>query len=218
MVKELTKVSVYNLEAKEVDSVDIPVFKIDEKAAKSFVSDVAVMYESNRKKNTGHAKTRSEVKHSTRKPFRQKGTGYARAGMTSSPVRVGGGVAFPPRHRVVKKKVSKKVREKALNLGLILKFISNRFKVIDSAEVESTKTKKVYQFMNNMKLKSSLFVLDKDSESFYLSARNIPKTCVMRYKDLNIYDLLKYDSVVLTKGVFSDAVKKCEKTLNTKKR
>ena len=217
MVKELTKVSVYNLEAREVESVDIPVFEIDEKAAKNLVSDVVIMYESNRKQHMGHAKTRGEVSHSTRKPFKQKGTGNARSGMTSSPIRKGGGVAFPPRHRVVKKKITKKIKDKALYLGLVLKFINKRFRVIDSAELNEAKTKTISTFLNNMKLKSSLFVLDKDNKSFLLSARNIPKTGVMRYQDLNVYDLLRYDSVVLTKSAFADVVKKCEEAVNKHK-
>ena len=217
MVKELTKVSVYNLEGKEVDAIDVPVFKVDVDAVKNFVSDVAVMYEANRKKHQGHAKTRAEVHHSTKKPYKQKGTGRARAGMTSSPVRVGGGVAFPPRHRVVKNRISKKIKDRALYLGLILKIVNDKFKVIDSGDIESPKTKKVSNFINSLKLRSSLFVLDKDNKSFYLSTRSIPKTEVMCYKDLNVYDLLKYDSVILTKDVFSDAEKKCEKTIQEKK-
>lgn len=216
MVKELTKVNVFNMDGKEVDSVDIPVFQIDEGAVRQFVSDVAILYEANRKKRMGHAKTRSEVSHSTQKLYRQKGTGRARAGMSSSPVRVGGGVAFPPRHRVVKKKIGKKVRDKALALGLILKFVKNKFKVIDSGEREDVKAKAISRFLSAMKLKSSLFVVDKDNRSFHLSARNIPRTEVMRYRDLNVYDLLRFDSVILTRDAFSDAVKRCERAVSKK--
>lgn len=218
MVKELKKVSVYDLEGKEVDSIDIPMLTVDEDAAKSFVSHVAIMYEANRKKHMGHAKTRSEVRHTTSKPFKQKGTGRARQGMTSSPVMIGGGVAFPPRHRVVRKRITKKVKDKALYLGLILKIIKSKFRVIETEEKESYKTKQIAVFKDAMNLRSSLFVLDKKNTSFYLSARNLPKTAVMRYQDLNIYDLLRYDSVVLSKNAFSDAIKKCEKEANKKKK
>ena len=218
MVKELKKVSVYDLKGKEVESLDVPVFDIDVDKARSFVSDVAIMYEANRKKHCGHAKTRAEVHHSTAKPFKQKGTGRARAGMTSSPIRVGGGVAFPPRHRVSKKKISKKVKDKALYLGLILKVMKSKFRLIDAGVMEQPKTKQLAEFLNAMKLKSSLFVLDKENKPFFLSLRNIPKTRAMEYKDLNVYDLLKFDSVVITKSVFADAMKKCEKEVNGKKK
>ena len=210
MVTELTKVSVYNLEGQEVGSVDLPVFNIDEEYAKGIVSDVAIMYEANRKRHTGHAKTGGEVHHSTRKLYRQKGTGRARAGMSSSPVRVGGGVAFPPRYRVVKNKINRKLKKKALLLGIILKFLKNKFKVLEKIDVENTKTKNVAGFLKNLKLKSSLFVLEKDNEKFYISARNLPKTGVMRYSDLNVYDVLRYDNLIITKEVFDDLVKKCE--------
>jgi large subunit ribosomal protein L4 len=216
MVKELTKISVYDLNGKKVETLDVPVLNIDEDQARKFVSDVAIMYEANRKRNMGHAKTRAEVHHTTAKPFKQKGTGRARQGMTSSPVMVGGGVAFPPRYKVIKKKIGKKVKEKALNLGLMLKIIKNKFKVIVSGEKEGLKTKEISKFLSAMKLKSSLFVLDKQNNNFTKSACNIPKTAVMRYQDLNVYDLLRYDSVVLTRDAFSDAIKRCEKELKKK--
>jgi len=210
MVTELTKVSVYNLEGQEVEKIDLPVFNIDEDYAVGLVSDVAIMYEANRKKHAGHAKTRGEVHHSTRKLFRQKGTGRARAGMSSSPIRVGGGIAFPPRFRVVKKKINKKLKKKALIYGIILKFLKNRFRVIENSEIEDIKTKKVANFLKNLKLKSSLFVLNKNNDKFYVSVRNIPKTAVMNYKDLNVYDLLRYENLILTKDIFGDLIKKCE--------
>jgi large subunit ribosomal protein L4 len=213
MVKELTKINIYNLEGKEVDKMDVPVFKIDEEKARGFISDVAVMYQANRKKHMGNTKTRAEVNHSTKKPWKQKGTGRARAGMTSSPLWVGGGIVFAPKYRAVKKKISQKARQKALLLTVILKLNSSKFKVIDSDQVEKARTKVVGNFLKGMKLKSSLFVIEKDNKNLYLSARNIQKTEVMKIKDLNTYDLLKYDNVIFTKSVFSETIKKCEQML-----
>jgi large subunit ribosomal protein L4 len=151
----------------------------------------------NRRAGTAAVKHRSDVRGSGRKLFRQKGTGRARRGDIKSPLLRGGGVVFGPDGRKYIQKVTKKVRKLALKMALSSKLVENELMVLDQFELDQIKTKEFVKVLSTLKLSNALIVTEKQNEYLELSSRNVPEVKVLRSDGLNVYDILKYRTLVL---------------------
>ena len=160
----------------------------------------------NNRQGTQSAKTRSEVSGGGRKPWRQKGTGHARQGSTISPQWTGGGVVFAPKPRDYSFKMNKKEKRAALCSALSSKVAESQIIVLDEFKLDEIKTKKFVEVMNNLKASKALVVLEGENKNVVLSGRNIPTVKVTATNEINTYDVLKYETLVVTKA----AVEKLE--------
>lgn len=207
------KVSVYNQEGKEIGTTTLPkeVFEVPMNA--DLVHQVLTIQTANQRQISAHTKDRAEVRGGGRKPWRQKGTGRARHGSIRSPLWRGGGVTFGPRkEKVFEKKVSKKMRRKALFMVLSEKAKNNLLVVIDKIQINppdgGPKTKEMAKIINSLPCrKDSRLILTFGGRKIYLSARNIAKTGVLEVKNLNIVDLLNYKYALILK----DGIREIEK-------
>jgi large subunit ribosomal protein L4 len=153
----------------------------------------------NNRQGTQKAKTRSEVRGGGRKPWRQKGTGHARQGSTRSPQWTGGGVVFAPVPRDYSFKLNKKEKRAALKSVLTSKVADGKLVVVDELKLDEIKTKKFVEVMNNLKVEKALVVLNDMDKNVIASASNVPTVKTAQTNELNVFDALKYDTVVLTK-------------------
>ena len=197
----MATVSVYNIEGKEVGTIDLndSVFGVevnDHLVHKAVVSQLA-----NNRQGTQKAKTRSEVSGGGRKPWRQKGTGHARQGSTRAPQWTGGGIVFAPVPRDYSVKMNKKEKRAALKSALSSRVEEKKFIVIDEINFDEIKTKKFQSVLDNLKINKALVVLEDDNKNAELSARNIPDVKTARTNTINVYDILKYNTVIATKAV-----------------
>ena len=202
----MAKVAVYNMEGKEVDSIELndSIFGVE---INEHLVHMAVLQQlANKRQGTQKAKTRSEVRGGGRKPWRQKGTGHARQGSTRSPQWTGGGVVFAPVPRDYSFKLNKKEKRAALKSVLTSKVAENKFVVVDELKLDEIKTKKFVEVMNNLKVENALVVLEGENKNVVLSGRNIPSVKVTATNEINTYDVLKYTTLVVTKA----AVEKLE--------
>ena len=191
---------VYNMEGKKVKKVDLDdnVFNV---AVKPHVlHEVVVMQLANRRAGTAATKGRSDVRGGGQKPYRQKGTGRARAGSRSSPLWRGGGVIFGPSPRSYRYKVPKKVRKSALKMALSIKVQDKALKVVDRLDLETVKTKRFAEILSALETNKALIVMAEKNENVELSARNLPHAKVLRSEGLNVYDVLKFETVVLVES------------------
>lgn len=157
-----------------------------------------------KREGTAASKTRGMVKGSTRKLFKQKGTGNARAGSIKSPLRKGGGIIFGPSQRSYEIKVPKKVKKLALKMALSSKLDDNTLYVIDDFKLESIKTKDVVNVLNKLSLSDLLIVSDTDEANLLLSTRNIPDVKVIKTEGLNVYDILKFKNLLLVESTIKN--------------
>ena len=153
----------------------------------------------NNRQGTQSAKTRSEVRGGGRKPWRQKGTGHARQGSIRAPQWTGGGVVFAPKPREYSKKLNKKERRLALKSALTSRVNENKFIVVDEFKFDDVKTKNVANMLNNLNVKKALVIMGDKNDNLILSARNIPGVKTALTSTINVYDILKYDTVVVSK-------------------
>lgn len=188
---------VQNIKGKPISQVDLAddVFNVPVKS--SVLHEVVTMQLANRRAGTAAVKHRSDVKGSRRKLYRQKGTGRARRGDIKSPLLRGGGVVFGPDGRNYKYQVPKKVKKLALKMALSSKLNQKELVVLDRFELEEIKTQEFVGVLNTLNLNSALIVTDKDNENLELSSRNIRNVKVLRSEGLNVYDILKYQTLVL---------------------
>ena len=202
----MAKVSVYNMEGKEVGTIELndAVFCVE--VNEHLVHMAVVQQLANNRQGTQKAKTRSEVSGGGRKPWRQKGTGHARQGSTRSPQWTGGGVVFAPVPRDYSFKINKKEKRAALKSVLTSRVLDNKLIVVDELKFDEIKTKKFQAVMDNLKVKKALVVIADNDEKITMSARNIPTVKTALVNSINVYDILKGDTLVLTK----DAVAKIE--------
>lgn len=171
---------------------------------KSVLHDVVRMQLAKRRSGTAKSKGRSEISGSTRKLYRQKGTGNARAGSVKSPLRRGGGVIFGPSPRSYAYAIPKKVRALALKMALSAKLAANELSVIDTFAMDAIKTKEFDSIIDRLGLKNTLIVIDGDDRNLVLSARNVPDVKVIRTEGLNVYDILKYDNLLLIESAIKE--------------
>lgn len=202
----MAKVSVYNMEGKEVDSIDLSDDIFGVEINEHLVHMAVVQQLANNRQGTQKAKTRAEVSGGGRKPWRQKGTGHARQGSTRSPQWTGGGVVFAPVPRDYSFKLNKKEKRIALKSALTSRLQSNKLIVVDELKFEEIKTKNFQNVLNNLKINKALVVLKDNDQNVVLSARNIPTVQTTLTNTINVYDIMKAGTVILTK----DAVQTIE--------
>ena len=193
----MAAVDVVNKSGEKVSETELSdeIFSIPVK--KSVLHDVVRMQLASRRTGTATVKGRSDVSGSTRKLYRQKGTGNARSGDIKSPVRRGGGVIFGPGKRSFAYKLPKKVRSLGLKMALSSKLANKEIFVIDDFCLESVKTKDFFEIINALNLKNILIVIDEVDRNLALSSRNIPKVKVLQTAGLNVYDILKYNNLLI---------------------
>ena len=202
----MAKVSVYNMEGKEVETIDLSDAVFGVEVNEHLVHMAVVQQLANKRQGTQKAKTRSEVSGGGRKPWRQKGTGHARQGSTRSPQWTGGGVVFAPVPRDYSFKLNKKEKRAALKSALTSRVQENKLIVIDELKFEEIKTKNFKNVMDNLKLAKAYVVLNENDEKVVMSAKNLPNVQTALTNTINVYDVMKGGTVVLTK----DAVKTIE--------
>ena len=196
----MAKVSVYNMEGKEVETMELNDAVFGVEVNEHLVHMAVVQQLANNRQGTQKAKTRSEVSGGGRKPWKQKGTGHARQGSTRSPQWTGGGVVFAPVPRDYSFKLNKKEKRAALKSVLTSKVADGKFVVVDELKLDEIKTKKFVEVMNNLKVEKALVVLDGMNENVIASAANVPTVKTAQTNELNVFDALKYDTVVVTKA------------------
>lgn len=196
----MAKVSVYNIEGKEVGSLELndDVFGVE--INEHLVHMAVVQQLANKRQGTQSARTRAEVRGGGRKPWKQKGTGHARQGSTRAPQWTGGGVVFAPKPRDYSFKMNKQEKALAIKSALTSRVNESKFIVVDEMNFDEIKTKRFKAVLENLKLNKALVVLEEKNENVILSARNIPAVRTTLTNSINVYDILKYDTVVLTKG------------------
>ena len=195
----MANVSVYNMEGKEVGTIDLNDAIFGVEVNEHLVHMAVVQQLANNRQGTQKAKTRSEVSGGGRKPWRQKGTGHARQGSTRSPQWTGGGVVFAPKPRDYSMKMNKREKQIAMKSALTSKVQDAKLVVVDAFNLDEIKTSKFVQILDNLKAPKALVVTKDKDEKVVLSARNIPTVKTTMTNSLNVYDILKYDSLVLTK-------------------
>ena len=196
----MANVAVYNMEGKEVDKIELndSIFGVE---INEHLVHMAVLQQlANKRQGTQKAKTRSEVRGGGRKPWRQKGTGHARQGSTRSPQWTGGGVVFAPTPRDYSFKLNKKEKRAALKSALTSRVVENKFVVVDELKLDEIKTKKFVEVLKNLNVEKALVILNNMDEKVIASAANIPTVKTTQTNELNVFDVLKYDTVVVTKA------------------
>ena len=196
----MANVAVLNMEGKEVGTLELndAVFGVE---VNEHLVHMAVLQQlANNRQGTQKAKTRSEVRGGGRKPWRQKGTGHARQGSTRAPQWTGGGMVFAPVPRDYSFKINKKEKRAALKSVLTAAVQENKLIVVDELKLDEIKTKKFAEDMKNLKVDKALVVINENDEKIVMSAKNIPSIKVSQIETINVYDILKYSNVVLTKA------------------
>ena len=196
----MAKVSVYNMEGNQVGDIELNDAVFGVEINEHLVHMAVVSQLANNRQGTQSAKTRSEVSGGGRKPWRQKGTGHARQGSTRSPQWTGGGVVFAPKPRDYSFKLNKKERRIALKSALTSRVQENKFIVVDSIKMDEIKTKTFANALANLKVSKALVVLNENDEKVVMSAKNIPSIKTALTNTINVYDIMKYDTVVIDKA------------------
>ena len=196
----MAKVSVYNIEGKEVDTIELNDAVFGVEVNEHLVHMAVVNQLANNRQGTQKAKTRSEVSGGGRKPWRQKGTGHARQGSTRAPQWTGGGVVFAPVPRDYSFKMNKKEKRAALKSVLTSKVQENKFIVLDELKLAEVKTKEMKKVLDNLKVNNALVIIGDDSENVALSARNIAGVQTASVNTINVFDMLKYNTISATKS------------------
>ena len=197
----MANVSVYNIEGKEVGTIDLSDAVFGVEVNEHLLHMAVVSQLANKRQGTQKAKTRSEVRGGGRKPWRQKGTGHARQGSTRSPQWTGGGVVFAPTPRDYSFKLNKKEKRAALKSALTTRVLENKFIVLDEMNFGEIKTKNFQSMLNNLEVSKALVVLEDGNTNAALSARNIANVKTAWTNTINVYDILKYNTVIVTKAV-----------------
>ena len=202
----MATVKVYNIEGKEVGSMELNDAIFGVEINENLMHSAAVLQLAHKRQGTQSALTRAEVSGGGRKPWKQKGTGHARQGSTRAPQWTGGGVVFAPKPREYSFKMNKKEKATAIKSALTSRVQENKFFVLDGISFDEIKTKKMKAVLDGLKLDKALVVLDKKDDNVILSARNLPRVRTALSNAISVYDILKYDSMVITK----DAVAQIE--------
>lgn len=192
-------VKVLNMSGSEVGSVELNENIFGVEVNEHVMHQAVVQYLANQRQGTKSAKTRAEVRGGGRKPWRQKGTGRARQGSIRSPQWTGGGVVFAPKPRDFSFKLNKKVKRLALKSALTTKVNNEKFVVVDELKLNEIKTKEMKKVLDNLKVNKGLVVLEENNKNVLLSTRNIPNVKTAGVNTINVYDILKYESFVVTK-------------------
>lgn len=194
----MASVSVYNKEGKEVEKIDLNDSVFAAPVNEHLVHRAVVLQLANKRQGTQKAKTRSEVRGGGRKPWRQKGTGHARQGSIRAPQWKGGGVVFAPTPRDYSVKMNKKEKQLAMKSVLTSKVNESKFIVLDELKLAEIKTKQIKAVLDNLKVEKALIVTKEKDDVVVKSANNLPKVATTALNNINVYDILKYDTVVVT--------------------
>ena len=200
----MANVSVYNMEGSEVDKIDLndKVFAVE--VNEHLIHMAVTLQLANKRQGTQKAKTRSEVSVGGKKPWRQKGTGHARQGSIRAPQWKGGGIVFAPSPRSYSFKMNKKEKAGAMKSALTSRVNEDKFLVMDSLKFDEIKTKKMVNVLDALKVKKALVILDgEDNANVALSTRNIKNVKAVTANAINVYDILKYETVIITKNAVS---------------
>ncbi len=200
----MANVSVYNIEGKEVGTIELNDAIFGVEVNEHLVHMAVVNQLANNRQGTQKAKTRSEVSGGGRKPWRQKGTGHARQGSTRAPQWTGGGVVFAPTPRDYSFKMNKKEKRAALKSALTSTVEANKFIVVDELAFGEIKTKNFANVLKNLDVKKALVVLEDGNVNAELSAKNIPTVKTAKTNTINVYDILKYNTVIATKAAVAN--------------
>ena len=196
----MANVTVYNIEGKEVGTIDLSDAVFGVEVNEHLMHMAVVQQLANKRQGTQKAKTRSEVSGGGRKPWRQKGTGHARQGSTRAPQWTGGGVVFAPTPRDYSFKLNKKEKRAALKSALTSRVLENKFIVVDEMNFGEIKTKNFQNMLNNLSVAKALVVVEEGNTNAVLSARNIADVKTAGTNTINVYDILKYNTVITTKA------------------
>ncbi len=196
----MANVKLYNMEGAEIGTIDLndDIFGVD--VNKHAMHMAVVSQLANKRQGTQSAKTRAEVRGGGRKPWRQKGTGHARQGSIRAPQWKGGGVVFAPKPREYGFKMNKKEKALAIKSALTSRVIEDKFFVVDDIKLDEIKTKSVVKMVGSFGAEKALIVMDKKDENVILSARNIPGVTTVTSNALNVFDILKYDKMIISKS------------------
>ena len=197
----MANVTVYNMEGNEVGTMELNDAVFGVEINEHLVHLAVVRQLANNRQGTQKAKTRSEVRGGGRKPWRQKGTGHARQGSIRAPQWTGGGVVFAPVPRDYSFKMNKKEKRAALKSALSSRVEENKFIVVDELNFDEIKTKKFQAVLNNLNVNKALVVLEDGNKNVEISAKNIPDVKTAHTNTINVYDILKYNTVIATKAV-----------------
>ena len=200
----MANVSVYNIEGKEVGTIELNDAVFGVEVNEHLLHMAVVSQLANNRQGTQKAKTRSEVSGGGRKPWRQKGTGHARQGSTRAPQWTGGGVVFAPTPREYSFKMNKKEKRAALKSALTSRVEENKFIVVDELVFEEIKTKNFANVLKNLDVKKALVVLEAGNVNAEISARNIADVKTTKVNTLNVFDVLKYNTVIATKAAVAN--------------
>ena len=196
----MSKVSVYNMKGSEVGEIELNDAVFGVEVNEHLVHAAVVAQLANKRQGTQSAKTRSEVSGGGKKPWKQKGTGHARQGSTRSPQWTGGGVVFAPKPRDYSIKLNKKEKQLALKSALTSRVQENKFIVVDEIKLDGIKTKNFAEALKSLNVKKALVVLNENDKNVVLSAKNIPTVKTALTNTINVFDILKYDTVVIDKA------------------
>ena len=195
----MASVAVYNMEGAQVGTIELSDSIFAVPVNEHLIHQAVVAQLANKRQGTQKAKTRAEVSGGGKKPWRQKGTGHARQGSTRAPQFTGGGVVFAPTPRDYSVKVNKKEKRAALKSALTAKVNENKFIVLDALKLEEIKTKAVKAVLDNLKVEKALIVTKDVDNVVVKSANNLPKVKTAATQTINVYDILKYDTMIVTK-------------------
>ena len=195
----MASVAVYIIEGIEVEKLELNDSVFGVEINEHLVHKAVVTQLANRRQGTQSAKTRSEVSGGGRKPWRQKGTGHARQGSTRSPQWTGGGVVFAPKPRDYSLKMNKREKQIAMKSVLSSKVQDDKLVVVDEFKMDEIKTRRFIEIMNNLKAQKALVVTKDKNQNVICSANNVPTVKTATTNEINVYDILKYDTLVLTK-------------------
>ena len=196
----MSKVSVYNMEGQQVGELELNDAVFGVEINEHLVNQAVKLQLANKRQGTQSAKTRSEVSGGGRKPWRQKGTGHARQGSTRAPQWTGGGVVFAPKPRDYSFKMNKKEKQLALKSVLTSRVQENKFIVVDAIKMDEIKTKTFVKALDSLKVSKALVVLNENDVNVVASAKNIPGVKTASAKTINVYDILKFDTLVIDKA------------------
>ena len=196
----MSKVSVYNMEGQQVGELELNDAVFGVEINEHLVNQAVKLQLANKRQGTQSAKTRSEVSGGGRKPWKQKGTGHARQGTTRAPQWTGGGVVFAPKPRDYSFKMNKKEKQLALKSVLTSRVQENKFIVVDAIKMDEIKTKTFVKALDSLKVSKALVVLNENDVNVVASAKNIPGVKTASAKTINVYDILKFDTLVIDKA------------------
>ena len=196
----MSKVSVYNMEGQQVGELELNDAVFGVEINEHLVNQAVKLQLANKRQGTQSAKTRSEVSGGGRKPWKQKGTGHARQGSTRAPQLTGGGVVFAPKPRDYSFKMNKKEKQLALKSVLTSRVQENKFIVVDAIKMDEIKTKTFVKALDSLKVSKALVVLNENDVNVVASAKNIPGVKTASAKTINVYDILKFDTLVIDKA------------------